>query len=781
MKRFQNSTMFPWVWYPNEEEGNSQWSSVNGRSVQLSATPLQQISDIEFNQLQKISLHKLQAIDVGHVAIPKDPALKRPKKGGSILRSKQKNTNLIDLLKSKESNKDGKDSLSGLMFGISLEKCISHDDQLRKYRSSRLRERRESLDLAHTISVRPTPRQLKSVKKGVNFNPSADKTSLLDALSLSTAGSVTHRRERRKSLNPREPQVPQVVMGCIRHLEKYGMRTVGIFRVGASKKRTRQLREKFDSGTEVWLNESHSPHDVGALLKEYFRDLPEPLLTRDLYTPFVAAGRVCDREKQLQILQWLVYLLPTANRDTLYALLKFLRKVADNAEDIVDETGEEILGNKMDVQNLGTLFGPNILRKTKAGQEVHGEALEQMEESREVIVTVTVLVDHHEDIFMVPASLLDEVLNNILETEPDALDYLLNRKASCVTSKESTDLESTSTGSLNDDNELSTSLASSTELDPFQTRFPSHARSSNSLSGKIVEDPEELSYAGPYPIYKSSETNQCSLNNQQQCAPPSNSRRFKVSPQLDNKGLSRGSSSPEFGMKNHNNNVFAESLINRERQNPVTLSPRTSRRIKYAEINSGNSGCPNIQMSSAHRSPSMQRRYVGNISQTPQNDQLLAAPTTNTETTHNDKSPVNQMKSPKLVRRSATAAFAEKKQKEENASLPIWIQKGSHAEASIQDEDHQKTELRLRVGHSTPSLSSYKSVDSELWFTPPISPLDPTEIVDGIMKNHRLSSGSFSDCDEDKHNKIKEETQWKQWEKIAAENRGDLLGQETLV
>ena len=49
-----------------------------------------------------------------------------------------------------------------------------------------------------------------------------------------------------------------------------------------------QLREEFDTGREVELGPDHNPHDVGALLKEYFRDLPDPLLTRDLYSAFVA-------------------------------------------------------------------------------------------------------------------------------------------------------------------------------------------------------------------------------------------------------------------------------------------------------------------------------------------------------------------------------------------------------------------------------------------------------------------------------------------------------------
>ncbi len=41
--------------------------------------------------------------------------------------------------------------------------------------------------------------------------------------------------------------VPTVVMMCIRHLEQFGMHTVGIFRVSSSKKRVRQVRPFFQT------------------------------------------------------------------------------------------------------------------------------------------------------------------------------------------------------------------------------------------------------------------------------------------------------------------------------------------------------------------------------------------------------------------------------------------------------------------------------------------------------------------------------------------------------
>ena len=54
-----------------------------------------------------------------------------------------------------------------------------------------------------------------------------------------------------------------------------------------------QLRELFEAGLDVKFTEEHNPHDVGALLKEFFRDMPESLLTKDLYQAFIATRSEC--------------------------------------------------------------------------------------------------------------------------------------------------------------------------------------------------------------------------------------------------------------------------------------------------------------------------------------------------------------------------------------------------------------------------------------------------------------------------------------------------------
>lgn len=54
-----------------------------------------------------------------------------------------------------------------------------------------------------------------------------------------------------------------------------------------------QLLEDFDRGVDVQLDEEHSVHDVAALLKEFLREIPDPLLPLELYPAFLHAN--CER------------------------------------------------------------------------------------------------------------------------------------------------------------------------------------------------------------------------------------------------------------------------------------------------------------------------------------------------------------------------------------------------------------------------------------------------------------------------------------------------------
>ncbi|XP_054629127.1 rho GTPase-activating protein 6-like isoform X2 [Dunckerocampus dactyliophorus] len=389
------------VW---KSEGDFTWSSLSGQSVRLTSVAIQSLSELERARLQEVAFARLhQDHDVGcQITLPKD-GQKRKKS----LRRK-----LDSLAKEKSKDKEGVPQA----FSIPLSQVIANDRTHRQrqdgYRQDppQREEHKDSSDLVSSIlqfaTKRPSNKELSSSNSSLSSTsetanestspntPEAaprvrrrggmsvdsitdlddNQSRLLEALQLSlpaeTPNKKEKQRDKRLSLNPIYRQVPRVVDSCCQHIEKYGLQTVGIFRVGSSKKRVRQLREEFDRGFDVQLDEEHSVHDVAALLKEFLRDMPDPLLTKELYTAFINTT-LLDPDEQQIVTQLLVYLLPACNSDTLHRLLEFLSTVADHAHD----------------------------RQGKDGQEV-------------------------------PPDLQNEVLMSLLETDPDVVDYLLRRKAS---------------------------------------------------------------------------------------------------------------------------------------------------------------------------------------------------------------------------------------------------------------------------------------------------------------------------------------------------------------
>lgn len=74
--------------------------------------------------------------------------------------------------------------------------------------------------------------------------------------------------------------------------------TQGIFRKSANARLVRELRERLDSGLELALE--HIPVlAVAALLKEFLRSLPDPLLGAALYPLYMEALECRDEQEKL--------------------------------------------------------------------------------------------------------------------------------------------------------------------------------------------------------------------------------------------------------------------------------------------------------------------------------------------------------------------------------------------------------------------------------------------------------------------------------------------------
>nr|XP_045599838.1 uncharacterized protein LOC123759068 isoform X3 [Procambarus clarkii] len=434
------------IWTPM---GRNTWSSVTGRVVTLETSSLLQLTELERLTVQQLAIAKLQALNLGcHIRLPREHSAGavQKKRRPYLLKRKALTTGFFD--SKKDDSKDGVEG--GMVFGLPLAKCLENE----RSRSREAAERATAAAIAAAATSAAMGIQAEEVEPSFSRKTSragshASFSSLIEGAKQSSTGSLESLNLERKrpslvgadllppgpptpdllTVEP-SPQIPGLVTMCFRHLETNGMHTLGIFRVSSSKKRVRQLREEFDSGREVWLSADHCPHDVATLLKEFFRDLPEPLLTRELYEPFIKTQKIRNRRLQFEALQHLIQLMPAANRDTLYSLLNFLAIVAENAGDQQTSTGETIQGNKMDSSNLATLFAPNILHSVKPGTEPMSstEMATHAEERIEVINVVRSMIDHNKHLFEVSAELLDETYQHLMDTHPESLDLLLRRR-----------------------------------------------------------------------------------------------------------------------------------------------------------------------------------------------------------------------------------------------------------------------------------------------------------------------------------------------------------------
>lgn len=151
--------------------------------------------------------------------------------------------------------------------------------------------------------------------------------------------------------------VPMVVYQCIQAVDLFGLSVEGIYRLSGSQLHVNKLKSMFDTDASSpaldFRNPEHFYHDVNSvasLLKQFFRDLPDPLLTRQHYDRFVEAAQHDDDTMRRDSLHAVINDLPDPNYATLRALVLHLNRVVENAH-----------VTRMTSQNLAIVFGPTLM------------------------------------------------------------------------------------------------------------------------------------------------------------------------------------------------------------------------------------------------------------------------------------------------------------------------------------------------------------------------------------------------------------------------------------
>ncbi|XP_074624497.1 N-chimaerin-like [Acropora palmata] len=168
---------------------------------------------------------------------------------------------------------------------------------------------------------------------------------------------------------------PYVVEACIAEVEKRGLDSEGIYRVSGFSDDIEALKDSFDNDSDsVNLSAYDDINIVCGALKQYFRMLPIPVITFELYNKFIDAARIPDKHRKAEALSEAIDALPHSHFETLKYLLGHLYRVARRKKE-----------NMMSEQNLSIVFGPTLMRSPE-GDSV--DILSDMKAQRLVIETL---------------------------------------------------------------------------------------------------------------------------------------------------------------------------------------------------------------------------------------------------------------------------------------------------------------------------------------------------------------------------------------------------------
>ncbi|CAG2111722.1 unnamed protein product [Medioppia subpectinata] len=194
-----------------------------------------------------------------------------------------------------------------------------------------------------------------------------------------------------------------------------GLHEEGIFRINGSQNRT--LKQELEKLFHLYYNNSsresteeiftvlnkYNIYDICSVLKQFIRELPDPLLTQDLLEAFILVPKITDFLQQIQVLNLLILLINDSHRNTLEAILYLFNDIANH---------EQL--NKMTVNNIATIMAPNLfpdlaLKKRSKQMEGMKEMESIMERAKDSFYITKTLIFNHLVLFHVPPYLIAQI------------------------------------------------------------------------------------------------------------------------------------------------------------------------------------------------------------------------------------------------------------------------------------------------------------------------------------------------------------------------------------
>ncbi|XP_059411487.1 rho GTPase-activating protein 11A-like isoform X2 [Carassius carassius] len=182
--------------------------------------------------------------------------------------------------------------------------------------------------------------------------------------------------------------IADVCTSLLEHLD-----TEGLFRKSGSVVRVKSLRARLEQGEDCLS--TALPLDVAGLLKQFFRELPEPVLTSDLHSAFLKAQELPTDEERTSATVLLSCVLPDRNLNTLRYFFSFLKSVSQRCAE-----------NKMDSSNLSVIFAPNLFHCGDGGDKMSSSTEKRLKHQASAVQR---LIDNAQHLGVVPRFLMEKV------------------------------------------------------------------------------------------------------------------------------------------------------------------------------------------------------------------------------------------------------------------------------------------------------------------------------------------------------------------------------------
>ncbi|XP_071953625.1 unconventional myosin-IXb-like isoform X2 [Antedon mediterranea] len=158
------------------------------------------------------------------------------------------------------------------------------------------------------------------------------------------------------SLTRGSSMIPKIIEKCIYHIELHGLYQEGIYRRPGPEAKVKEIKTRINSGEDVESIDlgSYTVLVVGQVLKAFFREMPEPLITFQMYDEFLRTIQIVDYKERVAALQEAIEKLPKPNHALFERLVFHLARVALHEE-----------YNRMSASNLSIVFAPCIMRSPR--------------------------------------------------------------------------------------------------------------------------------------------------------------------------------------------------------------------------------------------------------------------------------------------------------------------------------------------------------------------------------------------------------------------------------